>query len=136
MSTETTARENGVSTEVQLDLHGYTTHDALYDLVPRFIEWAWLRGCAAVTLIHGSPDISSPSDARILARGGTKWGLRTALNRGDFRRWVWYPRSKRHRKEPGALTLALRPNPRPQSGLPRPAFPEPMFRYEGPWHRH
>lgn len=122
--------------EKVVDLHGHPTSTAIYEVAGPFIEAAWRRGYAAITLIHGSPDIQSHHDASL--RGGTKWGLRTALRRGDWSRWVWNIRSVKHRgleANSGAMTLALRPNPDPEPEYPWPEVSEPAYEYEGPWHR-
>lgn len=121
-----------------VDLHGYSTALAIDEIVPACIEAAWQRGYKAVKIIHGSPDIRAPWMASILDRGSMKWGLRRALNRGDFMPWAYYARSVKHvGREPdaGALTLALRPNPNPDPEYPWPDLEEPAYEYEGPWHR-
>lgn len=42
-------------------------------------------------------------------RGSIKWGLRGALARGEWDRFVYHRRSARHKIDAGSMTLALRP---------------------------
>ena len=123
---------------VTLDLHGYPTREAAYELAPAFIKTAWRKGCRSITLIHGSPDVRDNWAANQLGRGGTKWALRGSLSRGEWMEWAWNRRSVKHRGlEPnsGAMTIALRPNPDPEPDLPWPECGRPSYTYEGPWHR-
>lgn len=123
---------------VTLDLHGHDTRYVIDDLVPDFIEVAWLRGYAFITIIHGSPDVQSPFQELILGRGSMKRTLRGDLSRGNFMSWAWNRRSVKHsglELNSGAMTLALRPNPEPAPETPWPEIVSPVYAYEGPWHR-
>lgn len=134
MTTRATFTDHG--DHVTLDLHGHTTGYVVSELAQAVIAAAWRRGYRSVKLIHGSPDVQSRRHAD--CRGGTKWGLRQALNRGDWTRWAWNRRSVKHsglEANSGALVLALRPNPAPEPGSPWPPVEEPAFEYEGPRHR-
>ena len=117
--------------QVTVDLHGQPTGYAIHELAPAVIETAWRRGYKSVTLIHGSPDITSYRQS-VLSRGSIKWGLRGQLNRGELDRWVWNRRSAKHsglEVDSGAMTLALRPNPNPDPEYPWPDVDEPTYDY-------
>lgn len=123
--------------QIIVDLHGFTAAHAAHEVASAFIEAAWQRGKERITLIHGSPDVTSWRQS-IMFRGGIKWALRRELGQGVWRRWVWNRRSSKHTgldPDSGAMTLALRPNSNRDPSFPWPSVDEPVYDYEGPWHR-
>jgi hypothetical protein len=116
-------RKNG--REVQVDLHGYSTDTALW-LAREVVESAWQRGCDTVVLIHGAKHVASRSTADQVGQGGTKWALRDALTRGQFKRWAEPANSSKHGRKAVSdrLSISLMENPRPDPGAPWPDPPE------------
>lgn len=114
-------RKNG--REVQLDLHGYSTETALY-VARAVVETAWERGCDRIVMIHGAKHVASPAASSQTGQGRTKWALRQALSRGEYNRWAEPPKSGGHDRKAVSdrLSLALKPNSRPDPGS---AWPEP-----------
>lgn len=114
-------RKNG--REVHVDLHGYSTDTALW-LAREVVESAWERGCERVVLIHGAKHVASRTTADQVGQGGTKWALRDALTRGQYKRWAEPPNSNKHDRKAVSdrLAVALRPNPRPD---PETEWPDP-----------
>ncbi|MCL7968454.1 MAG: Smr/MutS family protein [marine benthic group bacterium] len=116
-------RKNG--REVQVDLHGYSTDTALW-LALEVVESAWERGCERVVLIHGAKHVASRETADQVGQGGTKWALRDALTRGQFKRWAEPANSNKHDRKAVSdrLAIALMENPSPDRGAPWPEPPE------------
>jgi hypothetical protein len=93
----------------ELDLHGYSVWEAL-ELAERTIRDAWECGYRRIAIIHGAPDIRHPMQARH-GRGGIKWGLRGLLYRGEWNKYVYGRRSRKHWIDDGYMSLALRTHP-------------------------
>jgi hypothetical protein len=91
-----------------VDLHGYPASQAL-DLAAEAVERAWNDQRKFITLIHGAPDVGHWAQVNSAGRGSIKWGLRGALARGEWGRFVYSRKSNRHRIDAGSMTLALRP---------------------------
>lgn len=94
--------------EPVVDLHGYSVREA-EDIAGAKIAEAWRSGCSYITLIHGSPLIRHHMIAQMMQRGGIKWRLRGMLARGDWNRYVYPRRSRKHYISDGSMTLRLRP---------------------------
>jgi hypothetical protein len=112
------------SREAWLDLHGYATDTALW-LARDVIETAWERGCRRVVIVHGAKHVETPGASGRTGRGHTKWALREALRRGEFRRFARAPGSgdSETRVLGDRIQLSLKPNPSPDSGAAWPAPP-------------
>jgi len=95
-----------------LDLHGYTVREAV-ELADKKVREAWENGYDHITLIHGCPDVRHWRQAEEWGRGGIKWELRGYLACGDWKDYVYYRRSKKHKVDGGYMTLAVKPNPTP-----------------------
>ena len=112
--------------ELWLDLHGYEIETAL-DLVRASLEAAWKRGFERVSIVHGASDVASPAAAASSSRGAIKWGIRGALDDGDYADWVCDRKSGKHELANAAsrTSLALLPNPDPDPEAPWPEVPQP-----------
>ena len=100
-------------------MHGYTVATARTLALEKLRE-AWEHGCETVTFIHGARDAYHHFLAVVTQMGyGTiKWRLRSMLRNGEFQPYARGPHSRRHRRDPVKLTIALRPNPSPNHEAP------------------
>lgn len=111
----------------KLNLHDYT-HDEAIELANKMVKAAYENGRTKINLIHGARDVYHRILVSYESRGSIKWALRGILYRGEWMEYAFSRNSKRHEIEPGQMTLALRPNPKPRK-LPKwPPVPTPTYK--------
>jgi hypothetical protein len=91
-----------------VDLHGFPTMQAVEE-AESAVARAWEEARRWVTLVHGAADVRHWMHTRPLSRGSINWALRGVLRRGEWDRYVYGRRSRRHRVGDGEMTLAVRP---------------------------
>ena len=95
--------------KLTVDLHGHDVLTAV-DFGWRRVEEAYANGYRTVELLHGAGDVTEPVET---GRGRIKWALRSAVERGEFDRFVergdtWFKSTSI------VLTLKRNPKPRPE----------------------
>ena len=112
--------------QVPIDLHHYAVRTAC-DIAYQKVQEAWENGYDEITLIHGAPSSTHHFSAWSTGYGSIKWSLRRALANGCWMRWAYNRRSRQHMIEDGAMTLRLRPNPKPHTPPQWTSLPDPDY---------